>query len=241
MDEQVDSLDPSLVRSCSTLEGSNQAGPSKPPPKPRLGPGRTKRKKQLDELLTIEDLEGPSINEPRGIEPREPVESDYKNKLKVYVLSGQIKDLYGKIITEHELNKMSEQECEDVYKICALKMAQRISGSVVDGIITVVGNLCSKTLPIENKDKYIAELKNDYIINSELKNVAGHIAMRTGKLMGVLEFLVITASNINLYRNVRQELDKQDEKDAKEIEKELGKEIDSVLGGPNLNKKNNSS
>jgi hypothetical protein len=104
-------------------------------------------------------------------------------------LSGQIKDLYGKIITEHELNKMSEQECENVYKICELKMAQRISGSVVDGIITVVGNLCSKTLPIENKDKYIAELKNDYIINSELKNVAGNIAMRTGRLMGVLEFL----------------------------------------------------
>jgi hypothetical protein len=152
-------------------------------------------------------------------------------------LSGQIKDLYGKIITEHELNKMSEQECEDVYKICALKMAQRISGSVVDGIITVVGNLCSKTLPIENKDKYIAELKNDYIINSELKNVAGHIAMRTGKLMGVLEFLLITASNINLYRNVRQELDKQDEKDAKEIEKELGKEIDSVLERTKLEQK----
>ena len=65
--------------------------------------------------------------------------------------------------------------------------------------------------------------------------------MRTGRLMGVLEFVLITASNINLYRNVRQELDKELEKDAKEIEKELGKEIDSVLGGPNLNKKNNSS
>jgi uncharacterized protein YfbU (UPF0304 family) len=144
-------------------------------------------------------------------------------------LSGQIKDLYGKIITEHELNKMSEQECENVYKICELKMAQRISNSVVDGIISVVGNLVSKTLPIENKDKYIAELKNDYIINSELKNVAGNIAMRTGRLMGVLEFMIITASNVKLYRNVRQELDKELEKDAKELEKELANEIDSVL------------
>jgi uncharacterized protein (DUF1499 family) len=133
-------------------------------------------------------------------------------------LSGQIKDLYGKIITEHELNKMSEQECENVYKICELKMAQRISGSVVDGIISVVGNLVSKTLPIDNKDKYIAELKNDYIINSELKNVAGNIAMRTGRLMGVLEFMIITASNVisvqklgrlpskNLTKNLRRML-----------------------------------
>jgi hypothetical protein len=108
-------------------------------------------------------------------------------------------------------------------------MAQRISGSVVDGIITVVGNLCSKTLPIENKDKYIAELKSDYIINSELKNVAGNIAMRTGRLMGVLEFLLITASNIKLYKKNIQELDKELEKDAKELEQELAKELDSVL------------
>ena len=161
MDEQVDSFQ----------SETNSAGPSKPPARStRRGLNQTKRKKQLDELLD------PGRIEPRGIEssedragiesglgriePSEPVESsDYKNKLKVYVLSGQIKDLYGKIITEHELNKMSEQECENVYKICELKMAQRISGSVVDGIITVVGNLCSKTLPIENKDKYITELK----------------------------------------------------------------------------------
>jgi hypothetical protein len=137
--------------------------------------------------------------------------------------------LYGKIITEHELNKMSEQECENVYKICELKLAQRISDSVVDGIITLVGSLCSKTLPIENKDKYISDLKNDYIINSELKNVAGNIAMRTGRLMGLLEFGIITFSHVKLHRKKIQELDKQDEKDAKEIEKELSKEIDSVL------------
>ena len=41
----------------------------------------------------------------------------YKNKLRIYVLSGQIKDLYGKILTENKLNKFTEQECEN-YKIC---------------------------------------------------------------------------------------------------------------------------
>jgi large-conductance mechanosensitive channel len=210
-------------------------------PDPDLGsrPTRSRRvrKKKLDDLLDpslvlldpsrIEPSE-PSSQPPPTVDLIPPGSSEYKNKLKVYVLSGQIKDLYGKIITEHELNKMSEQECENVYKICELKMAQRISGSVVDGIITVVGNLCSKTLPIENKDKYIAELKSDYIINSELKNVAGNIAMRTGRLMGVLEFL-ITASNIKLYKKNIQELDKELDKDAQELEQELAKELDSVL------------
>jgi Mg2+/Co2+ transporter CorB len=62
-----------------------------------------------------------------------------------------------------------------------------------------------------------------------LKNVAGNIAMRTGRLMGLLEFGIITFSHVKLHRKKIQELDKQDEKDAKEIEKELSEEIDSVL------------
>ena len=97
------------------------------------------------------------------------------------------------------MNKLTEQECENVYKICELKTAKRVCDSVIHDIVTVVGNLCSKTLPISNKDKYISDLKNDYIINSELKNVAGNVAMRTGKLMDVLSFIIITAANINLY------------------------------------------
>ena len=118
------------------------------------------------------------------IETKNEVEEEncyYKNKLRIYVLSGQIKDLYGKIITENELNKLTVQECENVYKICELKAAKSISDSVIDGILTVVGNLCSKTLPISNKDNCTSDLKNDNIISSELKNVAGNVAMRTGK------------------------------------------------------------
>ena len=81
--------------------------------------------------------------------------------INLQVLLGQIKDLHGKIITENELNILTEQECENVYKMCELKTAKRISNSVIVGIVTVVGNLCSKTLPISNKDKYISDLKND--------------------------------------------------------------------------------
>ena len=103
-------------------------------PDPDLGsrPTRSRRvrKKKLDDLLDpslVVPLD-PSGQPPPTVDLIPPGSSEYKNKLKVYVLSGQIKDLYGKIITEHELNKMSEQECENVYKICELKMVQRISG-----------------------------------------------------------------------------------------------------------------
>ena len=174
-------------------------------------------KKKLDDLL----------NEDNGIADNNL--SDYKNKLKVYVVSGQIKELYGKIITEQELNNLSEHECENIHKICELKIAAKISDSVIDGIVTVIGNLCSKTLPIENKEKYISDLKNDYIIINELKSVAGKVTMRTGKLMGLLSFAIITASNINLYGKTVKQIDKEIEKESKELDKELAEEIEKEL------------
>ena len=167
-------------------------------------------KKQLDSLFN-DDSEIPPDN------------TYYKDKLRVYVLSGQIKELYGKIVTEHELNNLSEQECGNIYKICELNTAKRISDSVIDGIVTVVGNLCAKILPIENKDKYITDLKSDYIINSELKNVAGNITMRTGKLMSVLSFIIHTASNISYYSKGDKELDKGSQEFEQELDKELQK------------------
>ena len=83
-----------------------------------------------------------------------------------------------------------------------------MSDFVVDGIITVVDKLCSITLPINNKDKYISDLINNYIVNSELKNVAGNFAMRASKLMGVLSFIIITAANLNLYKILLMKLTK---------------------------------
>ena len=86
--------------------------------------------------------------------------------------------------------------------------------------------MCFKTLLINNKDKYISDLKNGYIINSELKNVAGNVTMRTGKLMGVLSFIIITAANLNLYKNIVNEVVNEHEKQANYIKQELVQELE---------------
>src|SRR5882757_7606038 len=115
---------------------------------------------------------------------------------------------------------MSESEAENIYKICELTLASTISNNVIGNIVSVIGNLCSNVLPIDNKEKYTNDLKNDYIINSELKSVAGQLALRTGKFMGVLSFLVITASHVNIYRKVVKQVED-------EVEVEITKELET--------------
>ena len=155
----------------------------------------------------------------------------YKDKLKVFVKSGQIKELYGKIVSEKELSDMSESEAENIYKICELNLASTISNNVIVNSNSVVGNICSNVLPIDIKEQYTSDLKNDYIINSELKSVAGQLALRTGKLMGVLSFLVITASHVNIYRKTVKEVEHEIEAEhtqefTNELEAELTKELE---------------
>jgi hypothetical protein len=161
-----------------------------------------------------------------GPDGEEPESTEYKDKLRNYVLSGQIKELYGKIITESELNKMSEQECENVNKICEMRIAQSISKSVVDGIIDIGGSLFTRILPIDDKEKYISELKDNYVINAELKNVTGSLTSWNGKLMALGTFALITFSHLGQFK---KQLDKELDQDAKEIEKELVKELDKEL------------
>ena len=48
--------------------------------------------------------------------------------------------------------------------------------------------------------------------------------MRTGKLMGVLSFTIITAANLNLYKNIVNEIDKEREKETNDIKQELVQE-----------------
>lgn len=185
-----------------------------------------RKKKNLNDLLQIEEVGSTEVPDELGPSSRVG-EANSEYKLKNYVLSGQIKELYGKVITESELNKMSEQDCENVNKICEFKIAQNISKSVVDGIIDLGGALFTRIIPIDDKEKYISELKENYIINSELKNVTGSLTSWNGKLMALGTFAIITFSHLGQFKKrLDKELDQELEKDAKELQKELDKELE---------------
>ena len=44
--------------------------------------------------------------------------------------------------------------------------------------------------------------------------------------MGVLSFIIITAANLNLYKNIVNEVNKEHEKEANDIKQELVQELE---------------
>ena len=50
--------------------------------------------------------------------------------------------------------------------------------------------------------------------------------MRNGTLMGVLSFIIITAENLNIYKNIVNEVDKEHDKEANNVKQELVQELE---------------
>ena len=61
-----------------------------------------------------------------------------------------------------------------------------------------------------------------------VRNIAENLAMRIGKLFGVLSFIIITAANINLRRDDVNEVDKKVEKETKDIKHDLVQELKKI-------------
>ena len=76
-----------------------------------------------------------------------------------------------------------------------------------------------QVVAIDDGKELQKELKNDYIINSELSSIAGSLALRCGTWLAVANAALITAKHIDF--NAGKESDKEP---SKEPDKEPGKE-----------------
>ena len=51
---------------------------------------------------------------------------------------------------------------------------------------------------VKDIDAYQKELRNDYIINKELSNLAGNLALKCGRFLGLASAAMITTKHIDL-------------------------------------------
>ena len=66
---------------------------------------------------------------------------------------------------------------------------------------------------IKDIDAYQKELRNDYIINQELFNLAGNLALKCGRLLALANAALITTKHIDF----NSHLDRKDEAKLEEI------------------------
>ena len=120
-----------------------------------------------------------------------------KRELEILVATGKSKDLTGKTLTFNDLDCMSEKDLLRFYGVYQSTVSSRVNDSFSKIFVKSYCSLANWLLPIENKEKLYDDLRNDYILNSELDRWIGWGCLKMGSFAALTSSTLITFNNCN--------------------------------------------
>ena len=129
-------------------------------------------------------------------------QSDTKQqKLLKCVLTRNSKLYLGKVYTEDQLAKLSEEEVEILFNNYEAKLSGRMVESLGKSIINMYSMGACAALGINNQEALIEDLKNDPFLNSALQRFTCELHYRFGSFFAPLSIGIITSRHYLSERN----------------------------------------
>ena len=129
-------------------------------------------------------------------------QSDTKRqKLLECVLTGNSKLYLGKVYTEEQLTKLSEEEVEKLFNNYEAKLLGQIVKSSGKSIINMYSMGACSVLGIRNQDALSEDLENDPFLNSALQRFTCELYYRFSSFLAPLSFGIIMSRHYSSERN----------------------------------------
>ena len=129
-------------------------------------------------------------------------QSDTKRqKLLECVLTGNSKLYLGKVYTEEQLTKLSEEEVEKLFNNYEAKLSGQMVKSLGKSIINMYSMGACSALGIRNQDVLSEDLENDPFLNSALQSFTCELYYRFGSFLAPLSVGIITSRHYLSERN----------------------------------------
>ena len=129
-------------------------------------------------------------------------QSDLKRqKLFKCVLTGNSKLYLGKVYTEDQLKKLSEEEVEKLFNNYKPKLSGQMVKSLGHSIINMYSMGACAALGISNQDAFSEDLENDPFPNSALQRFTCELYYRFGSFLAPLSVGLITSKHYLPERN----------------------------------------
>ena len=136
-----------------------------------------------------------------------------REQLAVLVSTGKSKEAIGVQLTHEQLKRLSEKDVEKYYKRYETYVGSKTTESLIESCIFLVTKAVGMAVDIKDIDAYQKELRNDYIINQELSNLAGNLAFKFGRFLALVNAVLITTKHIDF----NSHLEKNDKAKLEEI------------------------
>ena len=119
-------------------------------------------------------------------------QSDTKRqKLLKCVLPGNSKLYLGKVYTEEQLAKLSEEEVEKLFNNYEAKLSGQMVKSLGKSIINMYSMAACSALEIRNQEALSKDLENDPFLNSALQRFTCELYYRFGSFLALLSVGII--------------------------------------------------
>ena len=129
-------------------------------------------------------------------------QSDTKyQKLLECVLTGNSKLYLGKVYTEEQLTKLSEEEVEKLFDNYEAKLSGQMVKSLGKSIINMYSMGACSVLGIRNQEALSEDLGNDPFLNSALQRFTCKLYYRFGSFLAPLSVGIITSRHYLSERN----------------------------------------
>ena len=140
-------------------------------------------------------------------------QSDTKHqKLLECVLSGNSKLYLGKVYTEDQLAKLSEEEVEKLFNNYEAKLSGQMVKSLGKSIVNMYSMRACSTLGIRNQEALSEDLENDPFLNSALQRFTCELYYRFGSFLAPLSIGIIMSRHDLSEHNKNGERGKGDNK-----------------------------
>ena len=121
-------------------------------------------------------------------------QSDMKRpKLLECILIGNSKLYLGKVYTENQLTKLSEEEVEKLFNNYEAKLSGQMMKSLGKSIINMYSMGACAALGISNQEALSEDLENDPFLNSALQRATCELYYRFGSFLAPLSVGIITS------------------------------------------------
>jgi len=118
-----------------------------------------------------------------------------REQLAVLVSTGKAKEAVGVQLTHEQVKRLSDKEVEKFTKRYETYVGSKTTESLIDSFIFLVTKLVGMAVNIKDIEAYQKELRNDYILNKELSNLAGNLALKWDRFLAAANAALITTKH----------------------------------------------
>ena len=125
-----------------------------------------------------------------------------REQLAVLVSTGKAKDAIGVQLTHEQVKRLSDRDVQKYAKRYETYVGAKTTDSLIDSYIFLVTKVVGMAVNVKDIDAYQKKLRNDYIINKELSNLAGNLALKCGRFLALASAAMITTKHIDFNQNL---------------------------------------